>query len=172
MTADASATEYPGIAAAVHRALPDIALKATETTTDVDIEVAPERLLALVTGLKEHPDLAFDFLGNIAGVDFEAAGMALKYHFYSFHHGHRLQVTVPTAAGHPHVPSLTPLYIAANWQEREASEMFGFVFDGHPDPRNLLLEDDLHIHPLLKAHPLQPAEILQGIESEKPGFDF
>jgi NADH-quinone oxidoreductase subunit C len=172
MTAEPSTSEYPGIAAAIHRALPDIPFRASETATDVDLEVAPGQLLGLVTGLKEHPDLAFDFLSNIAGVDFEAAGMALKYHFYSFKHGHRVQVTVPTAAGHPHVPSLTPLYAAANWQEREAAEMFGFVFDGHPDLRNLLLEEDLHIHPLLKAHPLQPAEILQGIESEKPGFDF
>ena len=85
--------------------------------------------------------------------------------------------TVPFASrffnllsGHPHVPSLTGHYPAADWHEREAAEMFGFVFDGHPNPRNLLLEEDLHIHPLLKAHPLQAAEILQGIESGPPGF--
>jgi NADH-quinone oxidoreductase subunit C len=70
------------------------------------------------------------------------------------------------------VPTLTGLYTAANWHEREASEMFGFQFAGHPDPRNLLLEEDLHIHPLLKAHPLQKVEILQGIEEGDPGFKF
>jgi NADH-quinone oxidoreductase subunit C len=79
---------------------------------------------------------------------------------------------VPTSAGHPHVPSLTSLYPAADWHEREAGEMFGFTFDGHPNQKNLLLEEDLHIHPLLKAHPLQPAEILQGIEEGPPGFKF
>ena len=98
--------------------------------------------------------------------------MALKYAFYSFKHGHALQVTVPTSAGHPHVPSLTGLYPAADWHEREAGEMFGFIFDGHPNQKNLLLEEDLHIHPLLKAHPLQKVEILQGIEEGPPGFKF
>ncbi len=168
----APSPEYPGVAEVIHRALPGIAFKASETLTDVNLEVEADALLSLVTGLKEHQDLGFDLLANLAGVDFEAAGMALKYHLYSFRHGHRVQITVPTSAGHPHLPSLTGLYEAANWHEREAAEMFGFVFDGHPNLKNLLLEDDLHIHPLLKAHPLQQVEILQGIESDKPGFDF
>jgi NADH-quinone oxidoreductase subunit C len=141
-----------------------------ETTTDVDVQVAPSALLALATTLRDHADLRFDFLRNVSGVDYEAEGMALKYQFYSFTHGHALQVSVATAAGHPHVPSLVSLYPAADWFEREASEMFGFQFDGHPNLRNLLLEEDLHIHPLLKAHPLQAVELLQGIESGPPGF--
>ncbi|MCC6380912.1 MAG: NADH-quinone oxidoreductase subunit C [Dehalococcoidia bacterium] len=139
------------------------------TATDLDVTVAPERLLELVTALRDRSDFAFDYLRNLSGVDLPDA-MALKYELYSFTHGWSLQLTVPTPAGHPHVPSLTALYPAADWHEREAAEMFGFVFDGHPNPKNLLLEEDLHIHPLLKAHPLQPAEILQGIESGPPGF--
>jgi NADH:ubiquinone oxidoreductase subunit C len=50
--------------------------------------------------------------------------------------------------------------------------MVGLVFDGHPNLKNLLLEEDLRIHPLLKAHPLQQVEILQGIEDTTPGFKF
>ncbi len=167
-----AAPAYPGIAAAIHKALPKVAFTASETLTDVDLSVAPEQLLELVKGLKDHPDLAFDQLANVAGVDFEAEGMAVKYHFYSFRHNHRVQVTVPTSAGHPKVPSLTGLYEAAHWHEREAAEMFGFVFEGHPNLKNLLLDEDLHIHPLLKAHPLAKAEILQGREKGSAGFDF
>jgi NADH-quinone oxidoreductase subunit C len=144
----------------------------TETGTDVDIAVPPERLHTLIEALKTRSTLSFDFLRNILGLDFEAEGMALKYQLYSFKHGHAVQVTIATAAGHPHVRSLTDLYPAADWHEREASEMFGFVFDGHPNPKNLLLEEDLHIHPLLKAHPLQKAEIKQGIEEGPAGFKF
>lgn len=162
----------PGLADALKKAFPKIALEFGETSTDLDVTVAPADLLAFVTGLRDDEALAFDFLRNVSGVDYEAEGMALKYHFYSFKHGHAFQVTVPTGAGHPHVPSLTGLYPAANWHEREAAEMFGFVFDGHPNPKNLLLEEDLHIHPLLKAHPLQKVEILQGIEEGPPGFTF
>jgi len=155
----------------VRKALPNMAFETAETTTDTDFIVQPADLLVFVTTLKERRELSFDFFRNLAGVDLIET-MALKYHLYSFKHGHACQITVPTAAGHPHVPSLTPLYPTANWHEREASEMFGFVFDGHPNPGNLLLEEDLHIHPLLKAHPLQAAEILQGLEDREPGFKF
>jgi NADH-quinone oxidoreductase subunit C len=162
----------PGLADKVRKAAGKIPFEVSETSTDVDLAVAPEHLLDFVSALRSSDALAFDFLRNIAGVDFEGEGMAVKYQLYSFKHGHALQLTVPTAAGHPHVPSLTSLYPAADWHEREAAEMFGFVFDGHPNPKNLLLEEDLHIHPLLKAHPLQKVEILQGIEEGPPGFNF
>jgi NADH-quinone oxidoreductase subunit C len=153
-------------------AVPSGSFTLGETKTDVDIATAPEHLLTLVTALKDRKKLAFDYLRNIAGVDFEDAGMALKYHLYSFEHNYHVQVSVATSSGHPVLPTLTGLYTAADWHEREASEMFGFQFEGHPNPKNLLLEEDLHIHPLLKAHPLQKVEILQGIEEGDPGFKF
>jgi NADH-quinone oxidoreductase subunit C len=161
-----------GLKDLVGRAAPGLALEFGASATDFDVTVAPADLLTLVTALHDHADLKFDFLRNIAGVDYADEGMALKYHLYSFTHGHALQITVPTTNGHPHVPSLTGLYPAATWHEREAGEMFGFIFDGHPNQKNLLLEEDLHIHPLLKAHPLQKVEILQGIEEGPPGFKF
>ncbi|HEX6032051.1 MAG TPA: NADH-quinone oxidoreductase subunit C, partial [Tepidiformaceae bacterium] len=155
-------TPHEALEGPIAKALPGVTLSFGATATDLDVTVQPADLLTVVTALRDRPELAFDYLRNIAGVDYGEEGMALKYAFYSFTHGHALQVTVPTSAGHPHVPSLTSLYPAADWHEREAGEMFGFMFDGHPNQKNLLLEEDLHIHPLLKAHPLQPAEILQG----------
>ncbi len=146
-----------------------------ETKSDIEVTVPVEKLRAFVETLRERSQLRFDFLRNIAGVDFGEAGMALKYHFYSFRNGHSIQVTVPLPPhSHPHavVPSLTDLYPAADWHEREAAEMFGIDFEGHPNLKNLLLEEDLHIHPLLKAHPLQKMEIKQGIEEGPAGFTF
>ena len=157
-----------GLVDEIRQAIPGIPFEAAETTTDVDLSVEASQLKAFVEGLRDK--LGFDFLRNIVGIDFEAEGMALKYQLYSFKSNRALQLTVLTAAGHPHVPSLVDLYPAADWHEREAAEMLGFIFDGHPNLKNLLLEEDLHIHPLLKAHPLQQAEILQGIESGPPGF--
>lgn len=172
-SSQAPSTELPArLRAAIGKALPGAPLEIGETKTDVDVVCPPGHLEAFVRLLHDDRNLSFDYLRNIAGVDFGEEGMAVKYHFYSFKHGHCLQVTVPTSAGHPHLPSLTSLYAAADWHEREAAEMFGFQFDGHPDLKNLLLEEDLHIHPLLKAHPLQKAEILQGIEEPRAGFDF
>lgn len=159
------------LAKTIQRVLANVTMELGETKTDVDIRVTPDQLLPLMQGLRDSKDLKFDLLRNISGVDF-VESMALKYNLYSFKHGHAVQVTVPTEAGHPVVPSMVSLWPAADWHEREASEMFGFVFDGHPNPKNLLLEEDLHIHPLLKAHPLQKGEIFQGIEDTSAGFKF
>ncbi len=161
----------PAIATLVRGRLPDVPFEASKTKSYADLRIAPGHFLALVTGLRDDDELAFDLLRNIVSLDMEDEGLWAKYHFYSFKHGHALQVTVPTPPGAPTIPSLTALYPAANWHEREAAEMMGLVFEGHPDPRNLLLEEDLRIHPLRKAHPLQKAEILQGIEDGPPGVE-
>lgn len=161
------------LADAVRKAVADVPFEIGESKTDVDLRVAPEHLPRLVQQLTEHPDLAFDYLRNMVGIDMGPAdGLAAKYHLYSFRHGHAIQLTVFTPPGSPNIPSLTSFFGSADWHEREAAEMVGLVFDGHPNLKNLLLEEDLRIHPLLKSHPLQKVEILQGIEEGPPGFKF
>jgi NADH-quinone oxidoreductase subunit C len=163
------------LAGALAAAVADAGAALRESKTDVNADVPVAAFRAFVETLKARSALSFDFLRNVAGVDFGEEGRALKYHFYSFRHGHSLQVTValpPYSFPHVQVPSIVDLYPAANWHEREAAEMFGIDFTGHPDLKNLLLEEDLHIHPLLKAHPLQKMEIKQGIEDGTAGFTF
>ena len=167
-----SAPAYPGVSALVHKHLPKVPFTADKTRTDANIKVEPAHVLALMRGLKERRELAFDYLRNIVGIDMQEEGLVCKYHLFSMKHRHALQVTVPTPPGNPHIPSIAHLYATANWHEREAAEMLGLVFDGHPDPRNLLLDEDVRIHPLLKAHPLQKMELAQGIEDRTPGFTF
>jgi NADH-quinone oxidoreductase subunit C len=164
--------EFPGIAATVRKHCPQIPLTANETATEVNVNVAPAHFISLVNELKTRKDLGFDLLRNITGIDMEEEGLVAKYNFYSIRNRHAIQVTVATPPGNPTIPSLTSIYKAADWHEREAAEMVGLKFEGHPNPKNLLLEEDLRIHPLLKAHPLQKQEILQGIEDSRPGFDF
>jgi NADH-quinone oxidoreductase subunit C len=163
---------FPGTAALVRKHLGKIPLTASKNSTDAVLHVAPENLLELVQGLKDRRELAFDYLRNVTAIDMVEEGLRCVYHFYSFKHHHSIQVDVDTPPGNPHLPSLTSLYAAADWHEREAAEMVGLVFDGHPNLKNLLLEEDVHIHPLLKAHPLQKVEILQGIEDTSAGFKF
>lgn len=165
-------TEYPGVSALVHKHLGKIPFTASKHSTDAVLHVAPENLLELVTGLRDRRELAFDFLRNITGIDMLDEGLRCVYHFYSFKHRHAIQVDVNTPPGNPHIPSLTSLYGAADWHEREAAEMVGLVFDGHPNLKNLLLDEDVRIHPLLKAHPLQKMELEQGIEDTTAGFKF
>ena len=165
-------TAYPGLSALVHKHLGKIPFTASKHSTDAVVHVEAEHLLELVTGMKDRRELAFDFLRNITATDMVEAGLRASYHLYSFKHHHAIQVDVDTPPGNPHIPTLTGLYYAADWMEREAAEMVGLVFDGHPNPKNLLLEEDLRIHPLLKAHPLQKVEMLQGIEDTSAGFKF
>jgi NADH-quinone oxidoreductase subunit C len=157
---------------AVAGAAAGLGLEFGRTKTDLVIRVPAAQLTELMQILTEHRALAFDLLRNLTATDMGLEGLACSYHLYSFTHGHALQVTVLTPPGEPHIPSLTGFFAAANWHEREAAEMVGLVFDGHPNLKNLFLEEDLRIHPLLKAHPLQQAEILQGIEEGPPGFKF
>lgn len=167
-----AATAFPGVSALVHKHLGKIPFTAGKNSTDAIIYVEPAHFLELVHGLKERRELAFDFFRNLTGIDMLEEGLRAVYHFYSFKHHHAIQVTVNTPPGNPHIPSIAHLYAAADWHEREAAEMVGLVFDGHPNLKNLLLEEDVKIHPLLKAHPLQKVEILQGIEDTSAGFKF
>ncbi len=171
-SAPASLPDYPGISGLIHKSLPKAAFTVLRTKTDVDLQVAAADLLELVRGLAERRELSFDMLANITGIDLGEDKLAVKYNFYSFKHNHRVQVTVTVSWADRHVPSLTSIYGAADWHEREAAEMLGLVFDGHPNPKALLLDEDVRIHPLLKSHPLQTVEILQGIEEGVPGFKF
>ena len=171
MTSDTTVA-FPGTSALVHKHLSKIPFTGGRNSTDAIIYVAQEHFLELVHGLKERRELQFDFLRNITAIDMVEEGLRCIYHFYSYKHHHAIQVNVNTPPGNPHIPTLTHLYAAADWHEREAAEMVGLVFDGHPNPKNLLLEEDIHIHPMLKAHPLQKVEILQGIEDTSAGFKF
>ena len=84
------------------------------------------------------------------------------YHFYSSARNDRLRVRVPLTAADPSVASLTALWKSANWMEREAWDMFGVAFTGHPDPRRLLLYKEFQGHPLRKDYPIRRRHPLIG----------
>ncbi|MFQ6617626.1 MAG: NADH-quinone oxidoreductase subunit C, partial [Fidelibacterota bacterium] len=116
-------------------------------------------ILDILSFLKENEILPFDFLVDISGVDcleikaFER--FAVVYHLYSFKHGLRIRVKAFVAEKNPEIDSVTSLWPAANWQEREVYDLFGIKFRGHPDLRRLLLPDDFKAHPLRKDYPLK-----------------
>ena len=163
-------TDYPGVAALVHKHLGKIPFTASKHSTDAVIHIDAAHFLELVTGMHDRRELAFDYLRNVTGIDMGEEGLRCVYHFYSFKHGHAIQVDVQTPPDNPHIPTLTGIYAAADWHEREAAEMLGLVFDGHPNLKNLLLDEDVRIHPLLKAHSLQMMQLEQRIEDTSAGF--
>ena len=117
------------------------------------VHVDAEHWLELATFLHGEPSLKFDWLQCLTGVDYVADGkLCVVYDLWSFDHRHSLAVKVFCGRDDPHVPSVAHLWSAADWQEREAYDMFGLVFDGHPDLRRILCADDWEGFPLLKDY--------------------
>ena len=84
------------------------------------------------------------------------------YHFYSSRHNRRVRLKVPLTSSDPVIDSLTGLWRSANWFEREAWDMFGIRFTGHPDLRRILMYEELKAHPLRKDYPVRKRQPLLG----------
>ena len=124
------------------------------------IEVVPASLPAVGRFLKESDALFFDFLHSVSGVDEgpEANTLLVVYHLSSLVHEHQLvlKVRIPRPA-HPDeaevaVPSVAAIWKAADWHEREAYDLVGIPFSGHPDLRRILLPQDWKGFPLRKDY--------------------
>ncbi|HSC71100.1 MAG TPA: NADH-quinone oxidoreductase subunit C [Candidatus Methylomirabilis sp.] len=109
--------------------------------------------------LRDDPDLAFDFLSDVTGVDRlklpeHSPRFEVVYHVYSLQHGRRLRLKVRVDEGEA-VPTVTDVWPTANWHEREVYDMFGVPFEAHPDLRRILMPDDWEGHPLRKDYPVE-----------------
>ncbi len=130
---------------------------------DVIVSVEAGEVAAACTALRDDEESMFDYLRSITAVDNMDEGMEVVYHLYSINKKHDLTLKVFLNNDSLEVPSVTEVWPAANWLERETAEMFGIKFLGHPDPRNLLMPEEItDSFPLRKDHPLAEIEILQG----------
>ena len=122
------------------------------------VSISATRYRELAVFLRDDPELALDFLDFIAGVDLGETGIQIVTHLYSTEHGHHVRLKVQCAATDPVCPTLSDIYAGANWHEREAAEMFGVAFEGHPYPVKLLLSEGFEGHPLRKDFELMSRE--------------
>ena len=118
-------------------------------------EVRPERLIELGRFLRDDATTGYKLLLDVTAVHWpdDAMPMEVVYHLYSPARNDRLRLKVRTGDRGP-VPSVTGLWASANWNERETFDMFGIVFEGHPDLRRILMPDDYTDYPLRKELPL------------------
>jgi NADH-quinone oxidoreductase subunit C len=126
---------------------------------ETTILVAPQDLLRVCRFLKDGPEIAFDFLSSVVGVDRLNMGdnsprFEVVYHVYSIQYKRRLRLKVRIHEGEA-VPSVTGVWESANWHEREVYDLFGVPFEGHPDLRRILMPDDWEGHPLRKDYPVE-----------------
>ena len=116
--------------------------------------VEPDALCAFLTVCRDDPELDFTILMDLTATDPAADAEDLWVHARLLSHTkrHRLAVQCSLPKTSPSMPTSVPAYRSAQWHEREAGEMFGIEFVGHPDPRNILLPDDWAGHPLRKDY--------------------
>jgi NADH-quinone oxidoreductase subunit C len=149
--------------AEVDRALSGVTARPEAGVKDLIVHIPRDEVVAGLRRLKADAALHFDYLRCLSGIDREADGIEVVYHLYSTDKKHNLTVKTTLPMDDLNVATATTVWRGANWLERETAEMFGVRFTGHPDPRTLLMPEDMtDVHPLLKSHPLAEIEVLQG----------
>lgn len=131
-------------------------------TGEVTVEIPAARVVDICTALRDDPDLHFEQLIDLCGVDYleygagswKGARFAVTYHLLSVKNNVRLRVRIFVDDEEPKVSSVVDVWSAANWYEREAFDLFGILFDGHPDLRRLLTDYGFIGHPFRKDFPL------------------
>ena len=132
-----------------------------EALGELTLVVPRRHVAALCAFLKTAPGFEFDMLSDITGVDRgqeEEPRFEVNYQLFSTKRYHRLRLKVLLNEDDTHVPTVTGVWRTANWHERETFDMFGVIFDGHPDLRRILLPDDWQGHSLRKDFPLRGYE--------------
>jgi NADH-quinone oxidoreductase subunit C len=129
-----------------------------EAAGEITVVARREGLVELMTFLRDEPSLRFNFLSDIGGLDlgeFASPRFAVAYQLYSLDHNHRLRIKVFLEEDDAHLPTMWSVWKASNWLEREIYDMFGVIFDGHPDLRRILMPADYEGHPLRKDFPIK-----------------
>jgi NADH-quinone oxidoreductase subunit C len=153
----------PPFIRALTGAFPDAGLQLSYWVGDWTVIVPTEHITEVATFLRDAPEARFDFCSDVTATDWPARPdlrFDIVYCLYSTTLRHR--VRLKTRAGEKDlVPSVTGIWPAANWLEREVYDMFGVRFAGHPDLRRILMPEDWQGHPQRKDYPLEgPGELI------------
>jgi NADH-quinone oxidoreductase subunit C len=149
------------LVAALQQEHPEWVADVIDAFGEITIVVPREHIVAACSFLKTSPDSRFDFLSDICGVDRgveEEPRFEVNYHLFSTTKHHRVRLKVLLNEEDTHVSTVTGVWRTANWHERETFDLFGVIFDGHPDLRRILLPEDWQGHALRKDFPLRGYE--------------
>lgn len=143
------------VKSALPNAVQDVVLFRNETTLVID----PQQIVQVMQYLQDTPGLIYNYLSDISAVDYypeytHPGRFGVAYHLYSMLYNRRLRVKAYLEEEDPRLPSIVEMWPAANWLEREIMDMMGIKFEGHPDPRRLLMPEDWNGHPHRRDYPL------------------
>jgi NADH-quinone oxidoreductase subunit C len=134
----------------------DAVITPNEFRGELTILVPKERIVEICRFLKEDEELAFTMLADLCGIDMNTSEnrFGVIYNLVSLKTKYRIRLKTFTQENDPKVPTVTGVWGTANWHERETYDMFGIVFDGHPDLRRIYMPDEFEYYPLRKDFPL------------------
>ncbi len=158
------------VIASLQQAVPDATFEPAAT---VDLHptfyVSRDHVAAVARALRDVPTLRFALLVELTATDYwpRDPRFEVVYMFVSLEHRFRLRMKVRLSGVDPHVATVSGIWPAANWLEREVWDLFGIAFDGHPDPRRLLMPEDWEGFPLRKDSPVQirrPPQVAEPLQ--------
>ncbi len=136
--------------------------RCTVAMGELTVEVMRQHMSDVCRALRDEPEFAFEQLTDLCGIDYSAYGdgvwnaprFAVAYHLLSVSNNHRIRLKVFARGEVPLVDSVVSIWSSANWYEREAFDLFGIVFEGHPDLRRILTDYGFVGHPFRKDFPV------------------
>jgi len=166
--------DAPAVIAALGPLVPGAAYEAGASADFATIYVSPDRLVDTARALRDTPSLRFTALVEVTAADYfpRDPRFEVVYHLLSIPNRLRLRLKVRAGDSDP-VPTVQGVWPSAGWLEREVWDMFGIVFDGHPDLRRLLMPEDWEGHPQRKDYPVQirkPAQTYEPLEISEEEF--
>lgn len=124
----------------------------------VSVILKKDNIKEILRYLHDAPELNFDFLEDLCGVDYlgkKEPRFEVVYHLFSMSHRHSIRLRAEVPEEDCSIESVVDIWKGANWHERECYDLFGIQFKGHPDLRRILLPEDWTGHPLRKDYPLK-----------------
>jgi len=154
--------------------VPGASFEAAKSVDFATVYVPADRLVDTCRALRDTPSLGFNVLAEVTAADYllEVPRFEVVYHLLSIPNRARLRLKVRVAEG-GRVPTVQGVWRCAGWPEREVWDMFGIVFEGHPDLRRLLMPEDWEGHPQRKDYPVQiqkPAQTYEPLEISEDEF--
>lgn len=120
------------------------------------ITLRADKIIGVIRYLYDHPDMKFQYLTTLCGVHYpEIQQIAIMYQLHNLNNNMRVRLKIYLPESNPTVPTLTTVFQAANWMERETYDFYGVLFEGHPNLKRILNVDEMIIFPMRKEYPLE-----------------
>jgi NADH-quinone oxidoreductase subunit C len=143
---------------------PDSVVETRSYRGDDTAVVKKEDILKICQFLRDDEDLLYNFMMDLTAVDYmgREPRFEVVYHLYSLKYNRRVRIKARVSESDCSIDSIVSLWISANWFEREAYDLYGVIFKGHPELRRILLYEGFEGHPLRKDYPIKKRQPLIG----------